>query len=308
MSIWIEKYRPPSLDDITGHTDIIQIFKNYIQSRKFPNIILYGGSGCGKTSSILAMAHDLYGKDFDSDVYELNASDERGIDVVRKKIHSLAKRKVSSSIGFKLIILDEADFLTKDAQAALRKIMEMYSDKTVFCLMCNYIYNIIPPIQSRCVSFYFKPLEPTDVSKKLTSIASNENLEIPEDTMDKILDLANGDLRKAIILLQQSILNKQEFTNTVHDDLVECIMTGTLDEINTLVENIYNDGYNIIYIVRKIFTSIIMDTAIKDVQKKEYIHHLMLCDKFLLLGCSEYLQLLKLATSMYYVRIGSSTL
>ena len=309
MSVWNETYCPSSLQDITGHVDIINVFKHYVETKKIPNIILYGGSGCGKTSTILSMARDLYGDDYDKDVYELNASDERGIDVVREKIHTIAKKKVSSVVGFKMIVLDEADFLTKGAQAALRKIMEMYTDKTVFCLMCNYIYNIIPPIQSRCASFYFKPLSTSQISTHLSYIAGKENIKIPENTLDIIIDQAHGDLRKAIILLQHSTFNNHEPINDNIIKLYNCIMTSeSLKTIHVMVDEMYTSGHKLLYITRKIFHMVMMDDEMYDGLKKEYIQHITSCDKFILLGCNEYLQLLKMTSKLYHTRTGSNIL
>lgn len=301
MSIWIDKYRPIKLDDVSGHTDIMNIFRHYVKTKRVPNIIIHGEPGSGKTSSILAMARELYGEHFKNEVYELNASDERGIDVVRHKIHSLAKNSVSSPVGFKLIILDEADFLTKDAQAALRKIMEMYSDKTIFCLLCNYIYKIIPPIQSRCVSFYFKPLTNDEIKKQLIKISEQENIQTKEETIDFIIKISAGDLRKAIILLQLSHFNKdiKDLIGIVNDDIYNNIFSPTLniEEIYETVDYIYNNGYNISNIVKDIF-HYTLEKKFDEDKKQKIIQLITETDKNINLGCNEYLHFLELCLSI----------
>jgi len=302
MSIWIDKYRPVNLDDISGHTDIISIFRHYVKTKRIPNIIIHGEPGSGKTSSILALARELYGSEhFKTEVYELNASDERGIDVVRYKIHSLAKKSVNSPVGFKLIILDEADFLTKDAQAALRKIMESYSDKTIFCLLCNYIYKIIPPIQSRCVSFYFKPLTTEEIKNQLLKISEKENIQIKDEIFDFIIKLSSGDLRKAIILLQQSHFNKdiKDLIGIVPTETYEKIFSSVLNhnEIYKIVDFIYNNAYNISNIVKDLFEYTLYKNT-EDIYKQKIIQLITETDKNINLGCNEYLHFLNLCISI----------
>lgn len=300
MSIWIEKYRPQSLKDITGHKHIINIFKHYVKTKKIPNIILYGEAGCGKTSSILAMAHDLYKDEFHENVFELNASDERGINVVRTKIHRIAKNKTKSKIGFKLIILDEADFLTKDAQGALRKIMEDYSDKTIFCLMCNYIYNLLPPIKSRCVSFYFKPLLTREIYSTLRKVATTENISITNDQIQQIINKSHGDLRKGLSYLQQFNIHPDLIrTNPIN---IECIFNKsyTYQQLYEFVDNICQSGYNMLDFVKLIFTYV-MKSTIPDDKKYHMINKIVETDKNILLGCNEYLNTLNMVVSIHQI-------
>ena len=299
MSIWIDKYRPIKLNDISGHKDIIAMFKTYVNTRTIPNIIIHGEPGSGKTSSILAMARELYGEEhFRNEVFELNASDERGIDTVRNKIHSLAKKSVSSRIGFKLIILDEADFLTKDAQAALREIMEKYRDKTVFCLLCNYIYKIIQPLQSRCSIFYFKPLTVDEIKNKLLSIAKNESINTTEETIDFIIHQSSGDLRKAIGLLQQTYFNDniQELIGTVNTDFYDLIYSEktSLQIIYENVDLINKNGYNISNIVKDLFYYTLEKKNLMDDKKQKIIQFITETDKNINEGCNEYLNFLNL--------------
>lgn len=290
------------LDEVSGHTDIINLFRNYVKTKTLPNIIIHGEPGSGKTSSILALARELYGEEhFKTEVYELNASDERGIDTVRNKIHSLAKKSVSSPVGFKLIILDEADFLTKDAQAALRKIMEKYSDKTIFCLLCNYIYKIIPPIKSRCAPFYFKPLTNEEIKKQLLKIAETEQINIKEDQINFIIKMSSGDLRKAIILLQQSNFNKniEDLMGVIDHSIYEKIFMNKCNSktIYETVDEIFNNGYNISNIVKDIFRYTLEKDMNED-KKQKIIEYLVNTDKNINLGCNEYLHFLNLCISI----------
>lgn len=302
MSIWIDKYRPMILDDVSGHQDIINLFRNYVKTKTLPNIIIHGEPGSGKTSSILAMARELYGeKYFKTEVYELNASDERGIDTVRNKIHNLAKKSVSSPVGFKLIILDEADFLTKDAQAALRKIMEKYSDKTIFCLLCNYIYKIIPPIKSRCAPFYFKPLTTEEIKNQLHKISKLESIEIDDNNIDFIIHKSSGDLRKAIILLQQSYFNNniEDLIGIVNHNIYDKIFNieNNDKELYETVDIIYKNGYNISNIVKDIF-HYTLTKKINDDKKQKIIQFITETDKNINQGCNEYFHFLNLCISI----------
>jgi DNA polymerase III delta prime subunit len=301
MSVWIEKYRPTSIKHVSGHKSIIEVFKYYVKTKQFPNIILHGESGCGKTSTILALSRDIYKEDFEHDVYELNASDERGIDVVRNKIHSLSKQKPKSNIGYKMIILDEADFLTSDAQAALRKIMEDYSDKTIFCLMCNYIHNIIPEIVSRCAGFYFKPLLDRDIFKKLNEISTKENLNVSNDTINKIINASNGDLRRAILLLQQTTNDTFVNPDILTDDEMTTIFSpsSTYAQIYACVDKICDDARVILKIVRVLFHHVMTSDTIQDDVKFKLIACIKNADKHILLQCNERLQLLHLCVKIH---------
>ena len=156
---WVEKYRPSALQELISHEDIICTIRKFISEEKLPHLLFYGPPGTGKTSTILACAKELYSpKEFNSMVLELNASDDRGINVVRNQILSFASTRTIFNSGYKLVILDEADAMTNDAQNALRRIIEKYTDNVRFCLICNYLTKIIPALQSRYVYFYFNAL------------------------------------------------------------------------------------------------------------------------------------------------------
>lgn len=170
----MEKYRPTDLSELIAHQDIVTTINRFIDEDKLPHLLLYGPPGTGKTSLVLACARKLYGDNFRSMILELNASDDRGIDVVREQIKTFAGTKRLFSSGFKLIILDEADAMTQIAQNALRRVIEQYTANVRFCLICNYVGKIIPAVQSRCTKFRFAPLSGDQISARLNVIIANE--------------------------------------------------------------------------------------------------------------------------------------
>jgi replication factor C small subunit len=198
---WVEKYRPNTLSDVTGHENITNRLKSYVKKRNMPNMLFSGPAGTGKTSSSIAMARELFGDGMNQNFLELNASDERGIDVVRKTIKDFA-RTLAFDSEFKIIFLDECDALTSDAQQALRRTMEKYTKTCRFILSCNYSSKIIEPIQSRCVIYRFKPLSGEAVEKQIEFVAEKEKLKIDEKAKKAVNYIAQGDLRKALNILQ----------------------------------------------------------------------------------------------------------
>jgi replication factor C small subunit len=200
--IWIEKYRPRSLKDVVGQKDIVDRLQSYVVAKNLPHLMFAGPAGTGKTTCAIALAKELYGELWKGNFNELNASDERGIDVVRGKIKEFARTAPMGDAGFKIIFLDEADALTGDAQAALRRTMERYSRTCRFILSCNYSSKIIEPIQSRCAVFRFRPLRPEDTRRYLQRIAELEMLDITDDALDALVHVSQGDMRKAVNSLQ----------------------------------------------------------------------------------------------------------
>jgi replication factor C small subunit len=199
--VWIEKYRPKSLSDVVGQTEIVERFRAYVSSKSMPHLLFAGRPGTGKTTCAIALVREFFEDEWRLNFQELNASDERGIDVVRTKIKDFARMAPIGS-DFKVIFLDEADALTSDAQAALRRTMEMYTRTCRFILSCNYSSKIIEPIQSRCAVFSFRPLRPDDVKEYLGRIAEKEGLTITDDGMEALVYVAQGDLRRATNSLQ----------------------------------------------------------------------------------------------------------
>ena len=200
--LWVEKYRPKTLDEVVGHEQIVERLKAYVKTRNMPHLMFAGPAGTGKTTCAVAMTREMFGDDWQINFQELNASDERGIEVVRKTIKNFARTAPLTDTEFKIIFLDEADSLTSDAQAALRRTMEKYSGTCRFILSCNYSSKIIEPIQSRCAVFRFRPLNAKDVNEYINRIAKAEDVEITEDGMDALLYVAGGDLRKATNVFQ----------------------------------------------------------------------------------------------------------
>ncbi|KAH9397594.1 Replication factor C (RF-C) subunit [Tyrophagus putrescentiae] len=213
---WIEKYRPKTLDDLVSHKDIITTIEKFINEDRMPHLLLYGPPGTGKTSTILACARKIFNeKEMPSMVLELNASDDRGIGIVRGPIQAFASTKVLfTRKAYKLIILDEADAMTHDAQNALRRIIEKYTMNVRFCFICNYINKIIPAIQSRCTKFRFAPLKSTQIESRLDYIISTEAVNATQDGKQALMELAEGDMRKVLNVLQSvssafSVVNEE---------------------------------------------------------------------------------------------------
>jgi len=202
FEIWVEKYRPRTLDEVVGQDEIIRRLKGYVERKNIPHMLFSGPPGTGKTATAIALARDLFGEVWRDNFIEMNASDERGIDVVRHKIKEFARTAPLGGAPFKIIFLDEADALTADAQAALRRTMEMFSRSCRFILSCNYVSRIIEPIQSRCAVFRFKAVPKEAMKKRLLEICEKEGVKITEDGIEAILYISGGDFRKAINALQ----------------------------------------------------------------------------------------------------------
>ncbi|MDD5143940.1 replication factor C small subunit [Methanoregula sp.] len=201
-TIWIEKYRPQKLADIVGQDEIVERLSSYVRSGNLPHLLFTGSAGVGKTTAAVTLAREFFQDSWQMNFRELNASDERGIDVVRNQIKQFARTTPLGEATFKVLFLDEADALTTDAQAALRRTMESYAQTCRFILSCNYSSKIIDPIQSRCAIYRFKPLGPEAVREEVRRIASREGLTITGGAMDAIVYIAQGDMRKAINALQ----------------------------------------------------------------------------------------------------------
>ena len=260
---WVEKYRPKNLSEITAQDDVIEPLKKTLITKNLPHLMFFGPSGCGKTSTILALSKELFGEDnYNDRVIELNASDERGINIVRDKIKTYAKKAINYKDGippWKIIILDEADNMTPDSQCALRRIMEEYSKLTRFCIICNYHNKIIDPIESRCMLFRFKPIQENEIIDKLKNICKNENFECSDIFLTQIVKHCRGDLRKAINFLQKfynsfgNIVNNEtlnEFSGVIpketFDILINAIINKDSSIIDKTINDVVNDGFSLV--------------------------------------------------------------
>ena len=239
--IWIEKYRPTNLSEVVGQSSVTDRLKNYVKERSMPHLLFAGPAGIGKTTSALALAKEMFGELWKHNLHELNASDERGIDVVRGKIKEFARTAPLGEDGFKIIFLDEADALTGAAQAALRRTMERYARTCRFIMSCNFSSKIIDPIQSRCAVFRFKPIKAEDLEKYLKFVASKEGLKITSEGYQAITYLAQGDLRRAINGLQMAAAAKKEITPDV---VYQAVAAARPDEVKETLELALDGNYS----------------------------------------------------------------
>ena len=209
-TIWTEKYRPSRFTEIKGQEEIIDKIKAFVGQQNLPHLLFSGPAGVGKTTLALVIAKELFGESWRQNVLELNASDERGIDVVRVKVKDFARTKAIGNVPFKIIYLDESDALTKEAQQALRRTMENYTKTCRFVLSCNYSSKIIDPIQSRCAVFRFKPLSKENIFSVIDKIAAEEGLEIDQDAKEILYEICEGDCRKLENVLQScAVISKK---------------------------------------------------------------------------------------------------
>lgn len=219
FEVWAEKYRPKLLKEVINQNHVVKHLKAFVKDKNIPNLLFAGRAGTGKTTCALCIARELYGKIWKSSVLELNASDERGIDVIRHKVKDFARMQSIGGVPFKIIILDEADALTRDAQQALRRTMENFTNTCRFILICNYSSKIIDPIQSRCSLFRFKSLSENDIEEYIKNVLKGEGLKITADATDAIIDISTGDLRKVSNILQASAIVTKDITEKIIFDV-----------------------------------------------------------------------------------------
>lgn len=230
--IWTEKYRPATLDEVVGQNEITKRLKAYVRNKSLPHMLFAGPAGTGKTTCAIALSHEIFGDFWQQNFIELNASDERGIQVVRTKIKEFARSAPLGGSEFKIIFLDEADALTADAQAALRRTMEKYTGICRFILSCNYSSKIIEPIQSRCAVFRFSNLHPEDITQRLMHIAEEEGIELTSGGIESILYVCGGDMRKAVNTLQVA----SAVSNVIDEDTVYmAVSTAKPEEVKNII-------------------------------------------------------------------------
>eukprot|EP00997_Jenningsia_sp_PLL12_P001675 NODE_1275_length_1207_cov_32.353195_g1044_i0.p1 GENE.NODE_1275_length_1207_cov_32.353195_g1044_i0~~NODE_1275_length_1207_cov_32.353195_g1044_i0.p1 ORF type:complete len:375 (+),score=6.00 NODE_1275_length_1207_cov_32.353195_g1044_i0:39-1127(+) len=296
--MWVEKYRPDSLQQVLSHENILNIISKLAKENKLPHLLFYGPAGTGKTSTILAVAKEIYGiKNYKRQVMELNASDKRGIDVVRNSIKDFASTKLFTK-GFKLIILDEADHLTKTAQNSLRRVIEKFTKNTRFCLICNYANKIIPAIQSRCTRFRFGPLKKSIVIKRLAEIAKEENVNFKKDGLSAIYRLSGGDMRKCLNILQSTHLS---FDLVNEMNVYLCTGNPLRTDIKKIITWMFNESFKVAFQnIKKLNTD--RGYAIADIIRDVYQYVL----KVDIPEESKMFLLEKLADIEYYVSFGTS--
>ncbi|XP_026281293.1 replication factor C subunit 4 [Frankliniella occidentalis] len=319
---WVEKYRPKTVDDVVEQGDVVEVLRQCLSGADLPNLLLYGPPGTGKTSTILAAARQLFGDMYRDRILELNASDERGIQIIRDKVKSFAQLSASGirpdgkpCPAFKIVILDEADSMTHAAQAALRRTMEKQTRTTRFCLVCNYVSRIIQPLTSRCTKFRFKPLGEVKIIERLQFISSQENVNIEQDALQSLIAAAGGDLRRAITCLQSCarLKGKDDTSAITPDDVVEVMgvipsrwIDGLMSvseefdyyKVTEYLDQFIMEGYSAGQLLEQLHLKIVMCDTISDKHKATICEKLAVCAYRLQEGASEYLQMADLCCTL----------
>ncbi|KMZ57846.1 Replication factor C subunit [Zostera marina] len=315
---WVEKYRPRKVKDVAHQDEVVRVLTNTLETADCPHMLFYGPPGTGKTTTALAISHQLFGPElYKTRVLELNASDDRGINVVRTKIKDFASVAVSTGHHpgpypcppFKIIILDEADSMTEDAQNALRRTMETYSKVTRFIFICNYISRIIEPLASRCAKFRFKSLPDDILSTRVLHVCNEENLHLDTKSLSTLGSISQGDLRRAITYLQSaarlygSSISSENLISVsgiipqvVVETLFNVCKVGNFDDADAEVSNIIAEGYPVSQMFSQLFELIVGSDDISDEQKAKICKRMAEADKCLIDGANEYLQLMDVAS------------
>lgn len=298
---WVEKYRPQLLKDIVGNEDTIIRLQQIAQDGNMPHLIISGLPGIGKTTSISCLAHELLGNAYSQAVLELNASDDRGIDVVRNQIKQFAQKKCSLPPGrHKIIILDEADSMTAGAQQALRRTMEIFSNTTRFAFACNQSNKIIEPLQSRCAILRYSKLQDDQVLRRLLEVIQAENVQYTNDGLEAIIFTAEGDMRQALNNLQSTVAgyglvngeNVFKIVDSPHPLVVKrMLLAPSLDDSLLLFKELWNKGYSAVDIVTTCFRVTKNLDEVKESVRLEIIREIGFAHMRILEGVGTYLQL-----------------
>ena len=318
---WVEKYRPQTLDEVVGQDHIIQRLKRYIKDGNIPNLMFTGPAGVGKTTTALALAKSMLGEYWRQNFLELNASDARGIDTVRNDIKNFSRLK-SVGAPFRIIFLDEVDNMTKDAQHALRREMEMYTKTSSFILSCNYSSKIIDPIQSRCAIFRFTPVKGHQIIKRLEYIAEEEGVKTSPAALESIVYFAEGDMRRAVNILQASSTIEKEITEeSVYEVISKAKPRDVRKIINSALEGKFMESRNLLRevmveqgtsgedMITQIFQEVskmAMDGSIDQEDYIDLIENIGIYDHRIREGSNPRIQLEALLTKFLYKGMNSS--
>ncbi|KEP63902.1 UNVERIFIED_CONTAM: replication factor C subunit 2, putative [Hammondia hammondi] len=319
---WVEKYRPRRVEDMAHQVEPKKMLRRILETGNMPHLLFYGPPGTGKTSAALALVRELFGREEAKNrLLELNASDDRGIKVVRERIKqytktNIAKGKINPETGrempsWKVVILDEADMMTQDAQSALRRIMEAFSRTTRFIIICNYVHRIIDPIFSRCSPHRFEPVAREAQEARIRHICDSEGLVVTSGAVDALLRISQGDLRRAVTLLQSAA---SIYDDNLHEDAIlevagqppARIVTDFLracqaspSQASSEVDNVISQGWDVCLLLQEMIRQIVVSPHLKDLQKARVVNDIAQKEFAVFQGASPHLQLLSLSLRIH---------
>ena len=311
---WVERYRPAHLSDIVSHEAAISTIHKLIDQKCLPHLLFYGPPGTGKTTTAHAIARELYGDKYAPMVLELNASDDRGIDVIREQVKRFASTRVIFGSGHKLIILDESDAMTNPAQAALRRIMETCSNNARFIMICNYPEKIIPALRSRCTEFRYPPLPHEDAAKFLKSVVEQEHVEATDDGISALITLGGGDLRRSLNLMQTTamatdVINENNVYKcagyplpTEVKAVLQSLMNQPMESAAIALEEMMRDrGLALLDVIHELHRQTVL-LDLPNMAMANVLDRLSQIEKRVAEGCSETIQVAGIVAAYYALR------